>query len=72
MKNLLSRIRRIIIKPEQFIPISFLVTIFFGTLLLTQPFASASGEATDLLTALFTATTSVCVTGLVVVETYAH
>ncbi|MCR5672335.1 MAG: potassium transporter TrkH [Lachnospiraceae bacterium] len=36
------------------------------------PFSSASGSATDLLTALFTATTSVCVTGLVVVDTYAH
>ena len=36
------------------------------------PFSSANGQWTDFLTALFTATTSVCVTGLVVVDTYAH
>ena len=36
------------------------------------PVSSASGTWTDPLTALFTATTSVCVTGLVVVDTYAH
>ncbi len=36
------------------------------------PVASATGEWTPFLTALFTATTSVCVTGLVVVDTYMH
>lgn len=36
------------------------------------PISSASGNTTDFLTALFTATTSVCVTGLVVVDTYSH
>ena len=36
------------------------------------PAATAPGAETDFLTALFTATTSVCVTGLVVVDTYAH
>ena len=51
---------------------SFLITILVGALLLMLPFSSASGKATDFLTALFTATTSVCVTGLVVVDTYAH
>ena len=56
----------------QVIPISFLVAIIAGTFLLLLPFSTAPGEETDLLTALFTATTSVCVTGLVVVDTYAH
>ncbi len=60
------------IKPEQIIPISFILVIFTGALLLMLPLSSASGEKTDFLTALFTATTSVCVTGLVVVDTYAH
>ena len=54
------------------IPISFLLTIIIGAVLLTLPISSASGESTGLLTALFTSTTSVCVTGLVVVDTYLH
>ena len=36
------------------------------------PFASVPGAKTEFSTALFTATTSVCVTGLVVVDTFSH
>ena len=54
------------------IPLSFLATILVGTLLLILPICSAAGTFTDPLTALFTATTSVCVTGLVVVDTFSH
>ncbi len=54
------------------IPISFLLTILIGAVLLNLPVSSATGESTGLLTALFTSTTSVCVTGLVVVDTYLH
>ena len=64
--------RRIRLVPGQIIPISFLLTILIGTLLLMLPVSTASGEQTDFVTALFTATTSVCVTGLVVVDTYIH
>ena len=60
------------LKPVHYIPVSFLAAIITGTLLLMLPVSSASGTATSFLTALFTATTSVCVTGLVVVDTYAH
>ncbi len=56
----------------QIIPLGFLLLIVLGTLLLLLPFATAPGRETSVLTALFTATTSVCVTGLVVVDTYAH
>ena len=59
-------------KPVQVIPLSFLVLIVLGTILLLLPFSTAAGAHTSLLTAAFTATTSVCVTGLVVVDTYAH
>ena len=55
----------------QIIPISFLVAILLGAWLLTMPAASADGKATDFVTALFTSTTSTCVTGLVVVDTFA-
>lgn len=43
--------------------------IIIGTLLLHLPFASATGESVPWLDSLFTATTAVCVTGLVTVTT---
>ncbi|WP_026510963.1 TrkH family potassium uptake protein [Butyrivibrio sp. LC3010] len=58
--------------PVQIIPASFFITILMGTILLMLPFSSSNGNHTGFVTALFTATTSVCVTGLVVVDTYAH
>ena len=64
--------RKIRISPIQLIPLSFLLLIVAGTGLLSLPFATVKGESTGVLTALFTATTSTCVTGLVVVDTYAH
>lgn len=60
------------LSPVHIIPLSFLLAIAVGTLLLLLPAATAEGAETSFLTALFTATTSVCVTGLVVVDTYAH
>ena len=56
----------------QIIPIGFLLVIAVGTGLLLLPFATASGQSTPFLTALFTSTTSVCVTGLVVVDTFSY
>ena len=58
--------------PARLIPISFLAAILIGTLLLLLPVCTAHDMHTDFLTALFTATTSVCVTGLVVVDTFSH
>lgn len=54
----------------QIILLSFLLTIFIGSLILALPISSATGEAVPYIDALFTATTSVCVTGLVTVPTY--
>ena len=53
----------------QIILFSFLATILLGSLLLALPISSASGEAVSYLDALFTATTSTCVTGLVTLPT---
>lgn len=64
--------RRTILQPAHIIPVSFLAAIVVGTLLLLIPACTTPGRHTSPLTALFTATTSVCVTGLVVVDTYAH
>ncbi len=49
--------------------LGFLVLITVGTGLLMLPFATASGEWNNPLVALFTATSAVCVTGLIVVDT---
>ncbi len=46
--------------------------IVLGTVLLCLPVSSASGEWTHPVDALFTATTSTCVTGLVVFDTATH
>ena len=48
---------------------SFLVTILIGSALLSLPISSADGKAVPYLDALFTATTSTCVTGLVTLPT---
>lgn len=56
----------------QLIPFSFLAAIVIGALILMLPISSASGDWTSPLVALFTATTSTCVTGLVVVDTFSY
>ena len=50
----------------------FAVLISAGTLLLMLPIATASGEPTRFVDALFTATSAACVTGLVVLDTATH
>ena len=49
--------------------VAFSVACFTGTALLMLPFATQSGSSAGPLTALFTATSAVCVTGLNVVDT---
>jgi trk system potassium uptake protein len=55
--------------PAQVVVGVFALTIFIGTLLLKTPMATSAPGSADWLTALFTATSAVCVTGLVVVDT---
>lgn len=55
--------------PAAVLALAFLATIGLGTLLLMLPWSSASGQSAPWLTALFTATSAVCVTGLAVVDT---
>lgn len=54
------------------IALGYLLVIVAGTGLLMLPAATRQGNETDFLTALFTATSATCVTGLVVVDTYTH
>ena len=54
--------------PAQVLVLTFAALITSGTLLLRLP-VSAAGESLTMLDALFTATSAVCVTGLIVVDT---
>ncbi|QLE58354.1 TrkH family potassium uptake protein [Nostoc sp. TCL26-01] len=48
--------------------LGFLAVIALGTILLMMPFSTSSGNWNDLIVALFTSTSAVCVTGLSVVD----
>ena len=66
-----KKIRKKIPKsPTQIIAITFALIILTGTLLLMLPIASRNGQSAGFLTALFTATSSTCVTGLILVDTW--
>lgn len=60
------------LSPVQIISLGFMMIILLGSLLLTLPISSATHTTTNYIDALFTATTSVCVTGLVTVTTMLH
>lgn len=60
------------ISTTRWIATGFLIVILLGTFLLMLPNSSASGKSTGFIDALFTATTSVCVTGLTTVVTATH
>ncbi|MGE5417390.1 MAG: TrkH family potassium uptake protein [Acidobacteriota bacterium] len=57
------------LSPSQFILLGFALVIIIGAILLTLPFSVRSGGFNNFIDALFTATTAVCVTGLVTVDT---
>ncbi|MBO5195762.1 MAG: potassium transporter KtrB, partial [Clostridia bacterium] len=61
--------QRLEVSTTHIILLSFLIAILIGTLLLSLPISSANGKSKPFLDALFTATTSICVTGLVVTPT---
>lgn len=63
MKKLLGRL-----KPAQILILGFLSVIVLGAVILTLPVSSVKGKIA-FLDALFTSTSAVCVTGLVVVDT---
>ena len=57
------------LSPAQLISISFAATIFIGAMLLMLPMAHSGTTPITLVDALFTSTSAVCVTGLIVVDT---
>lgn len=58
------------ILPVQKLIFAFSSVILLGAIALTLPIASKTGECVSFIDALFTATSAVCVTGLVVVDTF--
>lgn len=61
--------RRRVVNSTRVIAFSFAGVILMGALLLMLPISSASGESCGFITALFTATSATCVTGLILVDT---
>lgn len=62
-------VRMLTLKPAQLMLTGFAGTIGVGAVLLMLPAATASGTRMPLVDALFTATSAVCVTGLIVRDT---
>lgn len=60
------------LNPPAVLAAGFLALIFIGTILLNLPMATSSGISIGLIDALFTASSAVCVTGLIVVNTALH
>ena len=56
-------------QPTQVMVIGFATVILVGAIILNLPISTQDGESIGFLNALFTATSAVCVTGLVVVDT---
>jgi trk system potassium uptake protein TrkH len=58
--------------PTQVIATGFGAAVLLGTCLMALPIATESGESAGWVAALFTATSAVCLTGLVLVDTGQH
>ncbi len=57
------------IKPINVLPLGFIAVILTGALLLMLPISNRDGAVFPFLSALFTATSATCVTGLIVADT---
>lgn len=60
---------RFFLSTTQMILLSFVITVLLGSFLLALPISTVSGRSVPYIDALFTATTSTCVTGLVTLPT---
>ena len=65
----MKRLAKIKFTPSRILVLGFASVILIGACLLIMPLASMEGQSLRFLDALFTATSAVCVTGLVVVDT---
>ena len=65
-----AKMLKVRLSPTQTIALVFVLIIAIGTGLLMLPLASRTGESVGPISALFTATSATCVTGLVVGDTW--
>lgn len=72
LKNVSLAVKKSPLNPYQAVAAGFLVLIAIGTVALLLPFASSGSADTSVVTALFTVTSAVTMTGLVVVDTGSH
>lgn len=70
--NAFRKLRKFHLTTAEILALGFALVIVIGALLLNLPFASKSGVSVGFVDALFTAASSVAVTGLVVVDTLSH
>lgn len=72
MLRVLRRFENNVMNPPRVLALGFAALILLGAFLLNLPMASQDGQSIGFINALFTAASSVCVTGLVVVNTAYH
>lgn len=60
---------KLLTRPERLLALGFLVLILLGSVLLSLPVSARNGRGIGYFNGLFTATSAVCVTGLVAVDT---
>ena len=72
-KNFINKIYdKISLNPPLVLSLGFAILISIGGILLSLPFFTKSGQATDLIDAFFVAASASCVTGLTPVNTLEH
>ncbi|OJF12893.1 ATPase [Couchioplanes caeruleus subsp. caeruleus] len=64
-----AAVSQVVRHPARLVVVGFGAAVLLGTGLLSLPIATESGQRAPVLTALFTATSAVCVTGLVIEDT---
>jgi trk system potassium uptake protein TrkH len=69
VRRLSSFLRSVTFQPARTVIMSFALAIIAGSLMLVQPFTTVDGKGLVFIDALFTSTSAVCVTGLIVVDT---
>jgi trk system potassium uptake protein TrkH len=65
-RNLISNLS---LHPARLMIMTFFLTICMGTVILTLPMSTTAGTQTSLVDAMFTSTSALCVTGLIVQDT---
>lgn len=60
------------IQPARMITLGFSAIVLLGATLLCMPFSSATGQFTNFVDSLFTATSATCVTGITIYDTFKH